>query len=268
MLATQFAFSLKMPDGTLATIKANEAALDILPKANGVGLQGRIGRVSSIGLPVLLSGGATADLLAGARGLGGTFNFDDIIVKDIEKSPRFGEVLLVGTGTLAGNQVSIIADVKEPASTIKMAAITLSHDIASGAGNLDVNATDLLMSPVPVRERPGLDVVTLIPPLRGVVSDMVGVANVTANMAWLRNSPIVSRAKIDTKGLDFSTMLGPKLACLIQVFPLKMGLSCLLFPAIIRCAWKMQAGLLRMASYQSGLQHGPSEMATRVSRLT
>jgi hypothetical protein len=209
MLATQFAFSLKMPDGTIASIKANEAALNVLPKANGIGLQGRIGRVSSLGLPVLLSGDATADLLASPRGLGGTFNFDDIIVKDSEKSPRFGEMTLAGSGLLAGNQISIIADVREPASTIKMASITLSHDIGSGSGNLDVDANDLLMSPAPIRGRPGLDIVTLIPPLRGVVSDMVGVANISANIAWSRNAPIVSRAKIDTKGLDFGTMLGP-----------------------------------------------------------
>jgi hypothetical protein len=209
MLATQFGFTLKLPDGNSATIKANEAALDIIPQTGGIGLKGRIGRVSSIGLPVLMSGGANADLIASPQGLGGTFAFDDIILKDAEKSVRFGELRLVGSGTLAGNQVSILSDVLEPASEIKMATVMLSHDIASGSGNLDLTARDLLFSPRPVATRPGLDIVTLIPPLRGVVSDMVGVANASANLAWSRTTPIVSRANIETKGLDFGTMLGP-----------------------------------------------------------
>jgi hypothetical protein len=209
MLASQFGFSLKMPDGTIAIIKANEAALNIAPRADGIGLQGRIGRVSSLGLPVLLSGGATADMVAGTQGLGGTFNFDEIIVKDIEKSPRFGELAIAGGGTLIGNQVSIVADVAEPASTIKMATVTLAHDIRSGAGTLDVQANDVLMAPAPIRGRPGLDIVALVPPLRGVVSDMVGVANASAHFGWARDSAVVSRANIETKGLDFSTMLGP-----------------------------------------------------------
>ena len=209
LFASQFGLNFKMPDGTTAIIKANEAALDIVPKAAGIGLQGRLGRLSSIGLPVLLSGGATADMTAGADALSGRFNFDDIIIKDIEKSVRYGEARLVGGGTLAGNQVTIIADVLEPASNIKMANLTLTHNIASGAGSLDVQAKDLLMSPEPVRGRPGLDIVTLIPPLRGVVSDMVGVANASATVAWARTTPLVSSAKIDTRGLDFSTMLGP-----------------------------------------------------------
>ena len=34
-------------------------------------------------------------------------------------------------------------------------------------------------------------------------------ANASANFAWARGAPIVSRANIETKGLDFATMLGP-----------------------------------------------------------
>jgi Dicarboxylate transport len=209
LLATQFGLSLKMPDGTTAVIKANEAELDVTPRGNGISLKGRIGRVSSLGLPVLLSGGANADMASGPKGLAGTFSFDDIILKDIEKSPRFGEVRLVGSGTLDGNDVAIQSDVLEPASEIRMATLTMVHDIATGAGRLAMDADDLLMSPVPVRGRAGLDIVTLVPPLRGVVLDMVGVLSATADIAWDGDQPVVSSAKIATKGLDFETLLGP-----------------------------------------------------------
>jgi hypothetical protein len=209
LLATQFGLSLKMPDGTTAVIKANEAELNVTPRGSGISLVGRIGRVSSIGLPVLLSGGANADMASGPNGLAGTFNFDDIILKDIEKSPRYGEVRLVGSGTLNGNEVAIQSDVLEPASEIRMATLTMAHDIGSGTGRLAMDADDLLLSPVPVRGRAGLDIVTLVPPLRGVVLDMVGVLSAAADIAWERDKPVVSSAKIATKGLDFETLLGP-----------------------------------------------------------
>ena len=208
LLATQFGLSLKMPDGSTALVKANEAALDIIPQAGGIGLTGRIGQVSSIGLPVLLSGGATADLVVGTRGLNGTFNFDDIIVRDTEKLPRFGEVKLIGSGVLAGNQVTITSQVYEPVSNIKLARLNFGHNISDGSGNLVVDANDLLFSPNPVGPRRGLEIAALLPPLRGVVTDLVGVVNADANFAWARNAPIISRGNVNTKGVDFGILLG------------------------------------------------------------
>jgi Dicarboxylate transport len=209
MQSTQFGFSLKLPDGTIAQINATQAALDIVPQRSGIALKGRVDGLSANGLPVMLAGSATTDLIVDEAGLGGTFSFSDIVVKDADPATRFGQLRLVGSGTLAGNQVSILSDVLEPASEIKMATIMLSHDIAVGSGNLDVAAQDLLFSPKPLGGKPGLDVVTLIPPLRGVVSDMVGVANASANIAWSRNAPLTSRAHIETKGLSFLTEPGP-----------------------------------------------------------
>lgn len=207
--SSEFGFSLKLPDGTVAQINATQAALDIIPQQGGIVLKGRVDGLSATGLPVVLSGGATTDLIIGQGGLGGTFSFNDIVVKDADPANRFGQLRLVGSGVLNANQVSILSDVLEPASEIKMATVMLSHDIASGAGNLDFTAQDLLFSPEPLGGKPGLDIVTLIPPLRGVVSDMVGVANASANLAWSRTMPIVSRAHLETKGLSFLTEPGP-----------------------------------------------------------
>jgi Dicarboxylate transport len=208
-LASQFGFSLKLPDGTTALVKANEAALDVTPIEGGVRLQGRIGRLSSLGLPILISGGADANFVAGPRGLNGSFGFDNILVKDVEKSPRFGEFNLAGVGNISGNRITIAGDVSEPLSKIKVATLVLDHNIASGGGRLAVDASDLLMSPNPISGRRGLDVATLIPPLRGVVTDLTGVLNGTSDIAWERGQPIVSGARIDTAGLDFGIMLGP-----------------------------------------------------------
>jgi hypothetical protein len=87
--------------------------------------------------------------------------------------------------------------------------LVIDHNIATGSGRLAVDATDLLMSPTPISGKPGLDIVTLIPSLRGVASDMVGVVNATTDIAWERDRPIMSGARIETKGLDFGTLLGP-----------------------------------------------------------
>jgi hypothetical protein len=208
-LASQFGFSLKLPDGTTATINAREAALDVTPVNGTVRLKGRIGRVSSIGLPVLISGGADADLLAGARGVSGSFGFDDVRVKDADKAQRFGEFRLVGAGNLSGNRITVAGDVQDPISNIKLADLVVDHNIASGGGRLALDATDLLMSPAPIDGRPGLDIADLIPPLRGVLTDMKGVINATTDIAWERNQPLVSGARIETKALDFGTLLGP-----------------------------------------------------------
>ncbi len=209
LLASQFGLNFKMPDGTIATVKANEARLDIVSTAGGISLEGQLGNVSSLGLPVLISGGATAKFLAGAKGLGGTFTFDDLIVKDIEKSPRFGELRLVGGGELSENTIMIASNAIEPVSNIKMASVTLSHDIETGTGALALAGSNLNLAPTTGQYGPGLDIVQLIPPLRGVVSDMVGIANVSADFAWARNLPLRSNANIETKGLNFNTILGP-----------------------------------------------------------
>jgi hypothetical protein len=209
LLASQFGLNLKMPDGTTASVKSIDAELDIEPQRQGTRVKGRLGKISSTGLPVSLSGGASADISVGPRGLNGLFNFDDISLTDVDASPRFGKAKLVGGGTLTGNQVSIISDIFEPSANLKIGDMSFEHNIETGGGSLDVRVNDLLMSPTPVQGRAGHDIVTLLPSLRGVVLDMKGVIDGSANFVWSREHPIVSRAHVATKGLDFETLLGP-----------------------------------------------------------
>lgn len=209
LLATQFGFAIRLPDGTEGIIKANEASLQVQQRDGQTVLIGRIGRVSSLGLPVFMTGGADADMTIGEGGLSGTFKFDDIVIRDIEKSPRFGETRLSGVGQLRANQLTIQGDLTEPASRAKLAGLVLSHDISMGAGRVNVTATDVLLSPTPIRGREGLDIVNLVPPLRGVVLDMVGVVDGRAEVVWRSDAPVASSASVSTKGLDFETLLGP-----------------------------------------------------------
>jgi Dicarboxylate transport len=183
--------------------------LDIVPGPRGIGLKGRLDQVSALGLPVLISGGASADFLVGQNGLTGNFDFDELRVRDVEKLERFGAINVKGGGVIAGNQISILAQALEPATNIKLADITLGHDIALGSGSLDVQAIDLRFSPNVVAGRQGLELAALLPPLRGVVTDMEGRVDATANFNWTRDASIRSSATIETTDLDFLIELGP-----------------------------------------------------------
>lgn len=209
LTAAQFDLRLKMPDGTMALISSNAAELDITTTAPGIALQGRISNISSSGLPVSIAGDARTELTASQKGLFGHFDFDAITVKDSQPIPRFGELALSGHGTISGNQIAVTGDLIAPETKLKVASLTLDHDLARGSGDLSVLSKDLLLAQSPLNGIAGLDVVTLIPSLRGVVSDMTGIINTSANLIWARERPLVSAANIQTKGLDFSTLLGP-----------------------------------------------------------
>lgn len=230
LTSKELGYTFKLPDGGFAELNAQDSSLRLTPDPDGMTLRGQLAGLRAKGLPVQISGVATADLQARRTGLVGSLAFENLLVRDaptyfptpdaigeqIERPARFGMLSLTGEGTINGSQIDIQSDISLAASNAFLARAILNHNAQTGLGRLDALSEAISFGQIPkdaagvVQEnRRALDADDIVPALQGVILDVVGDVSGSASMAWGPNQATVSDAKLSTANLDFLTMLGP-----------------------------------------------------------
>ena len=229
LTSKEVGYTFKLPDGGFAELNAQDSSLRLTPDSSGMTLRGQLAGLRAKGLPVEISGTATADLQARRTGLVGTLAFENLLVRDvptylpaldengqqIERPARFGMLSLTGEGIINGSQIDIQSDISLADSGAFLARAILNHNAETGLGRLDALAETISFGQMPKDSsgtfkqwnRP-LDADDIVPALQGVILDVVGDVSGTASMAWGPNQATVSDAKLSTENLDFLTMLG------------------------------------------------------------
>ena len=229
LTSKEVGYTFKLPNGGFAELNAQDSSLRLTPDSGGMTLRGQLAGLRAKGLPVQISGTATADLKARRTGLVGDLAFENLLVRDVpayfpaldengqqvERPARFGMLSLTGEGTINGSQIDIQSDISLADSGAFLARAILNHNAETGLGRLDALAETISFGQMPkdssgmVKQwnRP-LDADDIIPPLQGVILDVVGDVSGSASMAWGPNQTTVSDAKLSTANLDFLTLLG------------------------------------------------------------
>ncbi|OYU76773.1 MAG: hypothetical protein CFE32_08800 [Alphaproteobacteria bacterium PA3] len=229
LTSKEVGYTFKLPDGGFAELNAQDSTLRLTPDPSGMTLRGQLAGLRAKGLPVEISGTASADLAARRTGLVGSLAFENLLVRDVptffpaldengqqvERPARFGMLSLTGDGTINGSQIDIQSDISLAASGAFLARAILNHNAETGLGRLDALAETISFGQMPkdssgvLKEwnRP-LDADDIVPALQGVILDVVGDVSGSASMAWGPNQATVSDAKLSTANLDFLTMLG------------------------------------------------------------
>jgi len=124
----------------------------------------------------------------------GRVDIRDIKLSDEAVAPRFAPLTARGGVTLARGlwqgSVSLIANAKP------LAAITIRHAMASGAGSAALEATDIAFGPA------GLQPADLSPLLARTAAGLSGRARVAGRVAWSADG-LTSDAKLTAEGLNF-----------------------------------------------------------------
>ena len=229
LTSKEVGYTFKLPDGGFAELNAQDSSLRLTPDSGGMTLRGQLAGLRAKGLPVEISGAATADLQARRTGLVGNLAFENLLVRDVptyfatpddngqqvERPARFGMLSLNGEGTINGSQIDIQSDISLAESGAFLARAILNHNAETGLGRLDALAETISFGQLPKDSsgtfkqwnRP-LDADDIVPALQGVILDVVGDVSGTASMAWGPNQATVSDAKLSTANLDFLTLLG------------------------------------------------------------
>ena len=229
LTSKEVGYTFKLPDGGFAELNAQDSSLRLTPDSSGMTLRGQLAGLRAKGLPVEISGTATADLQAQRTGLVGNLAFENLLVRDVptyfpaldengqqvERPARFGMLSLNGEGTINGSQIDIQSDISLAESGAFLARAILNHNAETGLGRLDALAETISFGQLPKDSsgtfkqwnRP-LDADDIVPALQGVILDVVGDVSGTASMAWGPNQATVSDAKLSTANLDFLTLLG------------------------------------------------------------
>uniref|UniRef100_UPI0035CB0040 intermembrane phospholipid transport protein YdbH family protein n=1 Tax=uncultured Sphingomonas sp. TaxID=158754 RepID=UPI0035CB0040 len=163
--------------------------------ASGVfaGAGGQIGAV-----PLLLSGAAGQWRFAdGKLALGGT-----LTVADTASDPRFKPLAARDVGlTLAGNRIAASGALFEPASNVKVADVTLAHDLAAGAGHADIAVPGITFG---AHFQP--DQLTRL--TFGVIADVAGSVTGDGHIRWTPRG-VTSDGVFRTTGVDLAAAFGP-----------------------------------------------------------
>lgn len=229
LTSQEVGYSFKLPDGGFAEIYAMDSLVRMTPGPNGMDLRGKLAGLRAKGLPVQISGTATADLQARRTGLVGNLAFENLLLRDaptyfptpdeagnlIERPARFAMLSLTGDGSINGSQIDIQSEINLADSGAFLARAILNHNSATGLGRIDALAERISFGQFPTNAagvvqnttRP-LDADDIVPALQGVILDMVGNVSGSASMAWGPNQQTVSDARLSTANLDFATMLG------------------------------------------------------------
>lgn len=229
LTSKEVGYTFKLPDGGFAELNAQDSSLRLTPDSGGMTLRGQLAGLRAKGLPVQISGTATADLQARRTGLVGNLAFENLLVRDVptyfpalddkgqqvERPARFGMLSLTGEGTINGSQIDIQSDISLAESGGFLARAILNHNAETGLGRLDALAESISFGQMPKDSsgmfkqwnRP-LDADDIIPALQGVILDVVGDVSGSASIAWGPNQATVSDAKLSTANLDFLTLLG------------------------------------------------------------
>lgn len=229
LTSKEVGYLFKLPNGGYAELSAQDSLVRLTPDASGMTLRGQMAGLRAKGLPVQISGTATANLQARQTGLVGSLAFENLLVRDvpsyfsapvdtsekIERPARFGMLSLTGEGTINGSQIDIQSDISLADSGAFLTRAILNHNAGTGLGRLDALAEKISFGQVPrdssgiaQQGRDPLDGDDIVPALQGVVLDMVGDVSGSASMAWGPNQATVSDAKLSTANLDFRTLLG------------------------------------------------------------
>lgn len=194
----------------LASVSSNDANVEITPGDGGVSIVATLNDVNANGLPVTAQGSATANLLFSDAGLTGSFTLDGIAVSDPQADPAFGNFLLVGSGTLAPDIISLSGQVSETRTGSPVAALTLNHVISTARGGLTADLDALLFKrgDFPGAE-PGLQPSDISPRLRGLIVNAMGDVAGTVGIAWDPQKTLQTGADLILNGLTFSTLAGP-----------------------------------------------------------
>lgn len=229
LTSKEVGYTFRLPDGGYAELNAQDSSLRLTPELGGMTLRGKMAGLRANGLPVQISGTATADLQARRAGLVGGLAFENLLVRDVPtyfptldetsekvlRPARFGMLSLTGDGTINGSQIDIQSDISLADSGAFLARAILNHNAQTGLGRLDALAEAISFGQIPKNAtgvaqegRGPLDADEIVPSLQGVILDMVGDVSGSASMAWGPNQATVSDAKLSTANLDFRTMLG------------------------------------------------------------
>jgi Dicarboxylate transport len=229
--APSLTFGFKLPDGTQAEIRAESSVLDVVPVGKDTEITATLTQITSQGLPVAIAGQGTGVFTSSAQGISGRFNFDGLQVVDVARKvlavprdetgtptgpaqevdalPRFGPLMVDGSGTYENGALTINAGVKEARTKATLASVKLIHDIATDRGRVDMASDAITFAPTASEGTQGLQPADVVPALRGVVLDAVGTLKGTAFLAWQADAPVVSGGSFGTEGISFDTLLGP-----------------------------------------------------------
>ncbi len=199
---------LKTGENQFGNFNAGSANIVLKIKGGDTTISGTLSQISAQNMPMTLDGSADATInISQKNGMNGTFAFKDLRVKDAEKEKRFGDLILSGSGNLKNNHLFLQGVINHEASANQIATFYVNHELASGEGAADINATALRFYPYNnADKKPKFGIEDLAPMLRGVLVDTDGVINADARFAWGRDKPLKSNANINTDGLDFNTM--------------------------------------------------------------
>lgn len=101
----------------------------------------------------------------------------------------------------SGDAITASAELHHPASSQKVAAVKLAHDLAKATGSADIRVDNLTFDP-------RLDVEDLTYLAKGVVAFARGSVNGTGRVVWA-GEKVTSTGKFRTDGLDFAAAFGP-----------------------------------------------------------
>ncbi|WP_294338619.1 YdbH domain-containing protein [uncultured Sphingomonas sp.] len=193
----------------LADVKTRLGAPDRVTRIDAGRLTGRIagGRVAGsyadgggqIGnVPLVLSAASGDWAFAGGKlTLGGR-----LMVADAAKEPRFEPLASENVAlTLVGNRIDASGTLIHPTKRVKVADVTIMHDLARGAGTAGLSVPGIAFGKA--FQPNELTRLTF-----GVIADVVGSVSGAGRIAWSPDG-VISTGKFGTQGLDLAAAFGP-----------------------------------------------------------
>ena len=196
-------------DTASPSLKAGNANVDVNVDGGKTALKGTLNDFVSKDLPAKIGGSIKTDIVIYKGKLSGNFSFDNLQIADENSAKRFSDFLASGRGNIKDNRVFVQGSVNHSESRNQIVSFYVNHDINSGAGSADINATNLEFIPYnDEKGRPEFGVADLLPVLRGVIVDAKGFVNGDARFEWAKNTDLKSTAVVNTDGLDFGSVAG------------------------------------------------------------
>ncbi|UUL82803.1 YdbH domain-containing protein [Sphingomonas qomolangmaensis] len=175
------------------------AALD--GRVRDGGAAGRFAGASGVigNVPLNLSGGAGAWRFADGRL---TLNGEALRVADAAPEPRYNPLAANDfVLTLSGNRIDASGTLTTPAAGVKVADVTIVHDLGAGAGRADLAVTGISFTEAFQPE--ALTRLTF-----GVIADVAGTVSGAGQIRWSPES-VTSDGVFRTAGTDLAAAFGP-----------------------------------------------------------
>nr|MDQ2879257.1 YdbH domain-containing protein [Pseudomonadota bacterium] len=154
---------------------------------------GQIGNV-----PLLLSNAAGAWRLdGGALGVTGALD-----VRDAAAVARFKPLVARDVAlTLKDSKITATGTLIEPAKNVRVAALSIAHDLSRGAGQADLTVDGITFGD-------GFQPTDLTPLTLGIVADVKGTVSGVGHIRWT-DAGVTSDGTFRTAGIDLAAALGP-----------------------------------------------------------